>query len=240
MPDAAYSIYSDVEAWVIGECVLDSFAAVESCARLTPEHFHQERFRLCFDGIKSLVEDKRAVDFISLGERMASLGTLLKAGGVVLIGECARATGSAANIVEHCRILEDRFIRRKVRASIRDLAGESTSDIDARGLVPRVQARLNSLISGSTGPKTIAEIVAEVWAECSADARDSVTIPTGFADFDSFTGGFNRKDLVIVAARVSMGKTSWCLNVAANMIRKGRRVLMFSLEMPARSIGMRL
>jgi replicative DNA helicase len=214
---------------------------------LRPESFYTEGHQLIYRAVIRLFERSNPVDLLTVTEELKKSGDLEKAGGGYYLVELTHRVASAANIEYHARIIAQKHIQRElIRVStnvIRD-AYEDTTDVfnlldDAeKGLFAITQNNLSRSYEsmGSLSSKVLKQI------EELTQKGDGLTgVPTGFTDLDRLTSGWQPSDLVIVAARPGMGKTSMVLAVALNAARDfGKGVALFSLEMASTQLVQRL
>ena len=236
-----------LEEAVLGALMLDRDALPMVMDILRPESFYTEGHQLIYRAVIRLFERSNPVDLLTVTEELKKSGDLEKAGGGYYLVELTHRVASAANIEYHARIIAQKHIQRElIRVStnvIRD-AYEDTTDVfnlldDAeKGLFAITQNNLSRSYEsmGSLSSKVLKQI------EELTQKGDGLTgVPTGFTDLDRLTSGWQPSDLVIVAARPGMGKTSMVLAVALNAARDfGKGVALFSLEMASTQLVQRL
>ncbi len=236
-----------LEEAVLGALMLDRDALPMVMDILRPESFYKEGHQLVYRAVIRLFERSNPVDLLTVTEELKKSGDLEKAGGGYYLVELTHRVASAANIEYHARIIAQKHIQRElIRVStnvIRD-AYEDTTDVfnlldDAeKGLFAITQNNLSRSYEsmGSLSAKVLKQI------EELTQKGDGLTgVPTGFTDLDRLTSGWQPSDLVIVAARPGMGKTSMVLAVALNAARDfGKGVALFSLEMASTQLVQRL
>ena len=236
-----------LEEAVLGALMLDRDALPMVMDILRPESFYTEGHQLIYRAVIRLFERSNPVDLLTVTEELKKSGDLEKAGGGYYLVELTHRVASAANIEYHARIIAQKHIQRElIRVStnvIRD-AYEDTTDVfnlldDAeKGLFATTQNNLSRSYEsmGSLSSKVLKQI------EELTQKGDGLTgVPTGFTDLDRLTSGWQPSDLVIVAARPGMGKTSMVLAVALNAARDfGKGVALFSLEMASTQLVQRL
>ncbi|MFZ5723762.1 MAG: replicative DNA helicase [Pseudomonadota bacterium] len=239
----------EAEQSVLGGLMLNNAAYDDVVDRLREEDFYRHDHRLIFRAITELSEQSRPFDVVTLTENLAQKHVLEEAGGLVYIGELARNTPSAANIRTYADIVRERSVLRqliRVSNEVADTAfhpqGRTVADIldIAETKVFRI-AEGRQRGAGPVQLKDIAAGVVDKIRELAANPGAITGIPTGFEKLDKMTSGLNKGDLVIVAGRPSMGKTTFAMNIAENaMIKSGKPVLVFSMEMPRDQIVMRM
>jgi len=239
----------EAEQSVLGGLLLDNASWDEVAGRVGEEDFYRRDHRLIFRAIEALVERAEPCDAVTLSERLSATGELDDAGGLAYLGTLAKNTPSAANIKAYAAIVRERSVLRQLahvgteiansayvpegRDSVKllDLAEQQVFDIADRGRGDR-----NFLNIGKLLEKAVDRI------ELLYQQENPITgISTGFDDFDNKTSGLQRSDLIIVAGRPSMGKTTFAMNIAEHAaIKSGMPIAVFSLEMPAEQLVLRM
>lgn len=239
----------EAEQAVLGGLMLNNAAYDDVVDRVSEADFYRHDHRLLFAAIAKLSDSARPFDVVTLTETLGREHRLEDAGGLVYIGELARTTPSAANIHAYADIVRERAILRsliKASGEIADTAfhpqGRTVSEI-----LDISETKIFQIAEGRQrggGPeilKDIAPAVIDMIRERAANPGSITGIPTGFERLDTMTSGLNKGDLVIVAGRPSMGKTTFAMNIAENaMIKTGKPVLVFSMEMPKDQIVTRM
>ncbi len=236
-----------LEEAVLGALMLEKDALPQVMDILRPDSFYLDSHQLIYRAIIRLFERSHPVDLLTVQEELRKTGEIEKVGGSYYLVELTNRIGSSANIEYHARIIAQKHIQRElIRVStktIRD-AYEDTTDVfnlldDAeKGLFGITQNNLSRSYSamGDLSSKLLKQI------EELAKREDGLTgVPTGFTDLDRLTSGWQSSDLIIVAARPGMGKTSFVLALARNAavdFKKG--VALFSLEMSSVQLVQRL
>lgn len=247
---APHSIES--EQSVIGALLLDNDGFDRIADIVTEQDFYASEHRRIFRAVKVLIESGKAADTITVAEFLEKHGLLTDMGGLKYIGELAQNTPSAANIAHYARIVHERALVRRVISAAQDVAEQAYAHTGktASDLVDFAQAKMQSVSEmasrGSNGPQTLSVVMGKVVERIDElflrDKDNDVTgLATGFKHLDTLTTGFQPGDLIILAARPSMGKTSLALNIAENVgIVQQKPVLIFSLEMINEQLGLRL
>lgn len=236
-----------LEEAVLGALMLDREALPLVMEILRPDSFYLEAHQHIYRAIIRLFERSNPVDMLTVTEELRKMGDLDKIGGAYYLVELTNKVASAANIEYHARILAQKHIQRElIRVSTRTIkdAYEDSSDVftlldDAeKGLFAITQNNLSRSYEsmGSLSAKVLKQI------EELAQKKDGLTgVPTGFTDLDRLTSGWQPSDLVIIAARPGMGKTSFVLAVTLNAAKDfGKPVALFSLEMASTQLVQRL
>jgi replicative DNA helicase len=221
--------------------------SIERVSFLKPEDFYGMRNRHVFRAMRTLSADGKPIDYHTVGDTLFQQGTHEAAGGMMYLSEVNLATPSAAYILDYGRIVERTSIMRQLIAKAQTIAEIASRD----NLTPEVALeKAEQLIySISEGRRTrdfqsLEEVLGEYMEQLEALQEGDATrygIPTGYADLDKLLGGFQRTDLIILAARTSVGKTSFALNLAVNAaVKHHATVAVFSLEMSAEQLASRL
>jgi replicative DNA helicase len=236
-----------LEEAVLGALMLDREALPMVMDILRPESFYLESHQLIYRAVIRLFERSNPVDLLTVTEELRKTGDLDKVGGGYYLVELSHKVASAANIEYHARIIAQKHIQRELISvstrTIRD-AYEDTTDVftlldDAeKGLFGITQ---NNLSRSYESMGTLSSRVLKQIEELSGKADGLTGVPSGFTDLDRITSGWQPSDLVIIAARPGMGKTSFVLAVMLNAAKDfGKPVAMFSLEMASTQLVQRL
>jgi replicative DNA helicase len=239
----------EAEQAVLGGLMLDNSAWDRVADQLAAEDFYRRDHRLIFRGIAELIERGEAADAVTVAEHLNQLGCLDEVGGLGYLGALARDTPTAANIAAYADIVRERGVLRRlieiggeIANSAYDTQGRTSAELIEQAeqrvfeLAERGQRRAGIVSLKSILPATIDRIDVLYNSE-----GDITGVPTGFERLDKMTSGLQRGDLIIIAGRPSMGKSSFAVNIAEYAaIRHEVRTLIFSMEMSAESIAMRL
>ncbi|QIM62760.1 replicative DNA helicase [Pasteurellaceae bacterium Orientalotternb1] len=257
----------EAEQAVLGALMLSSEQWDNVAERLQPTDFYNFAHRTIYEQMIELVRNHQPIDLITLDQALKNKGVLQDVGGFAYLAELSKNTPSVANVLTYADIISERAIRRELIAAGNKIAeisyqpkGMSVKDVldEAERAVFHIAEKRTS---SDEGPKNIDAILLDTLAriELLAASKNNggVTgVTTGFSDLDKKTAGLQPSDLVIVAARPSMGKTTFAMNLCenaslvdidetdeqGNVIGKkpNKPVLIFSLEMPADQIMMRM
>ncbi len=240
----------EAEQAVLGGLMLDNRRFDEVSEVITAADFYRQDHRLIYAAVERLASESEPLDVVTLAEYLERAGDIEDAGGLSYLAELAEKTPSAANIRAYAQIVAERSILRQlieVSGGIVDSAfnpqGRTSSELldEAERNVFRIaESRTNE----GSGPKPINPILTQALTRIEElfESGDKVTgLTTGFSDLDEWTSGMQPSDLVIVAGRPSMGKTTFAMNIVENaLLSTGEPILVFSMEMPADSIVMRM
>ena len=238
------------EQSVLGGLMLDNEAWDQVADRVTEPDFYRREHQLIFRAIETLADGNRPFDVITLSEELEGHELLQQAGGLAYLGSLAKDTPSAANIRAYADIVRERSVMRqliRVGTRIAD-SGFQTEGRNAVELVDDAERLVFEIAEqgarGRGGFEAIKSLLTRAVdrIETLFEQDDPITgLSTGFTDLDHMTSGLQPADLIIVAGRPSMGKTTFAMNIAENVaINSGKPVAVFSLEMPGDSLAMRM
>ncbi len=234
----------DAEMAVIGGLMLDPDGLHDIGDLLDEEAFSEGRHRLLYRAIRALHKDKLPVDAVTMGDWLEGHGMADLVGGAGYVIELANTTPSAANIRAYAEIVADRHLRRQLQAagrSISEIAASGTSGKEAIGDAAKELSKIR--MSQSGGLLLASQVMRETYADICERFQSKTQysgLLTPWDDFNELTGGLQDEDLIIVAARPSMGKTAMALNIADCIASQGHAVAVFSLEMNRKQLGQRM
>jgi len=243
----------DAERAVIGSMLIDKEAVIKVLELLTSESFYIPNHQIIFKAIFDLFNIGHAVDLVTVSDHLRNKGILDNIGGYIYLIDLAESVPTTANVENYARIVEEKFIKReliKMSGEISQMAYESTDDISK--ILDKSEQQIFSI-----GQKRftkdlmhIKQLLIENFEVFNRDypeertvdlVQKRVGISTGISDLDRVLTGLNPSDLIILAARPSMGKTSFCLNIASNIAFKEKLpIAIFSLEMSKEQITQRI
>ncbi|ABU69078.1 MULTISPECIES: replicative DNA helicase [Vibrio] len=241
----------EAEQSVIGGLLLDNERWDTVAERVVSSDFYSRPHRLIFEGVKTILEDGKPLDLITLSEHLERHEQLEDVGGFAYLADLAKNTPSAANINAYADIVAERAIVRGLIGVANEIAdagydpqGRSSEDLIDMA-ESKVFAIAESRTSENEGPQNVDNILEKTLERIEMlykTPQDGVTgVNTGFNDLNKKTAGLQGSDLVIVAARPSMGKTTFAMNLCENAaMDQDKPVLIFSLEMPAEQLMMRM
>ena len=239
---------TEAETAVLGGMLIDREAVTRAIEVLGDGMFYREANRRLYRAMVRLFERGDVIDVITVSEELKKTSELDASGGFDYLGQLVDAVPTAANLEYHARIIRDKaLLRRLIEQSsqiIRDVYDQGERDVD--DILDQAEARIFQVAESHKreGFVWIKEILWSTFEhiERLQESESGITgVPTGFADLDRMTTGLQKGDLCIVAARPSMGKTSFALNVAANAaVAHNIAVAIFSLEMSSEQLVQRL
>ncbi|KAB7628366.1 replicative DNA helicase [Alkalilimnicola sp. S0819] len=240
----------EAEQAVLGGLMLDNEAWFQVSDKLTEADFYRGDHRRIFLAIAALAEAGKPLDVLTISEWLKENGQLEDAGGLGYLGSIAQQTPSAANIAAYAEIVRDRSVRRQLVRSADEIIelvfeqeGRPTPELleAAEQKVFKIAEQTGRGQDGFIGVKDILPVVVERIDTLYGQDSTITGLATGFHDFDQMTSGLQAGDLVIVAGRPSMGKTTFAMNIAEHAALKGEApVAVFSMEMPGDSLVMRM
>lgn len=236
----------EAEKSVLAACMLNEEAVDEIASSLSPENFYRPAHRLIFEGVANLADRHIPIDQISLADRLAAEGQLEAAGGRPYLVELANNTLSLTNWKSHSEIVRRASLQRDLiyaSTNINALAYDAPDD--ASQTIEEAERMLFSVTQKRVGSSftKVSDLLSTVFDQIDELARhkdELAGVGTGFKDVDDLFWGWRGGDLLILAARPAVGKTSFALNVAANAAKHGASVALFSLEMSATQLVQRI
>ena len=242
----------EAEQAVIGGLLLDTAAWDQVGDSVTADDFYRFDHRLIFEAIAELVTESKALDVVTVSEQLDRKGKLADAGGLAYLSTLVRDTPTAANARAYAQIVRERALLRSLVSAGNAIATSVFSDegLSARELVNQAEQRVFEIAErgarrteGAQSVRTMLPDLIDKIDEWHSNPDGMRGVATGFVDFDRKTGGLRGGDLVIVAGRPSMGKTTLAINMAENVALdpnvKGS-VLIFSMEMPSEQLMTRM
>ncbi|ARD48374.1 replicative DNA helicase [Sporosarcina sp. P37] len=238
---------NEAEQSVIGAIFLEPQALITASEILLPEDFYRIAHKKIFETMLILSDKGQPVDLVTIAEELKVKNELEDVGGISYITELANAVPTAANIVYYANIVEEKsLLRRLIRVATDIVEDGYTREDEVEALLGEAEKKMMEVSNRKNAGdfRHIKDVLVETYdnIELLHTRKGEVTgIPTGFRDLDKITAGFQRNDLIIVAARPSVGKTAFALNVAQNVATKTEEnVAIFSLEMGAEQLVMRM
>lgn len=236
----------EAEQSVLGAMLIKKEAITQAQELLRPDDFYREAHRIVFETMLELAGDNEAVDLVTLTEALRKKEMLEKVGGISFITALANYVPTAANIVYHAQIVKEKSeLRHLIDAAteIASAAYEATDDV--KDIMDDAEKKILAVAANQTGGafEPIRNIVIDTVGrvETLYENQGGLTgISTGFCDLDRDTSGLQKSDLILVAARPSMGKTAFTLNIATYAALHGHTVAFFSLEMSKEQLVQRM
>ena len=236
----------DVEEAVLGALLIEPNSVDDAMGELTPACFYSEKHRIIFEAMSTLVKEHAALDLLSVSQKLRDNGMLEEVGGTVFLVHLSQKVGAAAHIEYYIRILKQKCIQRElITASYHILKTAYDESINVDLLIDDAQTKIFSAIQNNV--KRDVQEIGSVINDALEDLQKLQGqtglsgVPSGFASLDKITQGWQPSDLIILAARPSMGKTAFVLNLARNAaVDFNVPVAIFSLEMPSIQLAKRM
>jgi len=237
----------EAEQAVLGAIMIDADRLISASERLLPQDFYRASHQRIFEAMLVLSDRGEAIDLVTVTAELSTLGILDEIGGLPYLAELAEGVPTAANINYYVNVVDQKStLRRLIRT-----AGEIVTDGYERQnevdvLLNEAERKILEVSQGKGSASfiPISDVLTSAYAtidKLHKQSGETTGIPTGFQDLDKMTAGFQRNDLIIVAARPSVGKTAFALNISQNVAtRADENVAIFSLEMGAEQLVMRM
>lgn len=238
----------DAEMAVLGAMLLDKNAISNAVETLEPDTFYNENHKLIFETILAMHERRVSVDVITLSEELKKREIFDKVGGEDFLVDIMSSTPTTANLEFHSRILLEKYFKRYlIRISGEILENGYQDSLDALDEIDRAEQEIFKIAamrfrSSYQNIKTLAhDVLSQIQLLRESDIKGVSGVPSGYYELDKMTNGFQNSDLIIIAARPSMGKTALSLSIARNAAMTYKKpVAYFSVEMAANQLMFRL
>ncbi|WP_409290857.1 replicative DNA helicase [Peribacillus sp. SCS-37] len=237
----------EAEQAVLGAIFLEPSSLTLASEVLIPEDFYRNAHQKIFDVMLRLSDSGKPVDLVTVTEDLQASKQLEDVGGVSYLSELAGSVPTAANIEYYARIVEEKsLLRRLIRTATTIAQDGYAREDEVENLLGEAEKNIMEVANrkNSGAFQNIKDVLVKAYDNIELlhnRVGDITGIPTGFSELDRMTAGFQRNDLIIVAARPSVGKTAFALNIAQNVATKaGENVAIFSLEMGAEQLVMRM
>jgi replicative DNA helicase len=241
----------EAEQSVLGGLLLDNSAWDRAADLLTDSDFYRYEHRLIYAAVGALVNASRPADVITVHEQLQNLGKADEVGGLAYLNALAQSVPSAANLRRYAEIVRERAVLRKLVAASDEIAtnafnpqGRAVSQIldEAEGRIFQIGEEGSRAKQGFHSMDSLVVDLLDRVQELHANGASEVTgVPTGFYDLDRSTAGLQPGDMIVLAARPSMGKTAFALNIGEHVaVKEGLPVLVFSMEMGASQLALRM
>ncbi|MCM3588149.1 replicative DNA helicase [Mesobacillus maritimus] len=237
----------EAEQAVLGAIFLEPSSLTVASEVLIPEDFYRAAHQKIFEVMLNLNDKGKAVDLVTVTEELAAAKLLEDTGGVSYLSELAASVPTAANIEYYARIVEEKsLLRRLIRTATTIASDGYQREDEVESLLSEAEKSILEVAQRKNAGAfhNIKDVLVRTYDNIETlhnRVGDVTGIATGFSELDRMTAGFQRNDLIIVAARPSVGKTAFALNIAQNVATKtGENVAIFSLEMGAEQLVMRM
>ena len=237
----------EAEKSVIGALLIDSMKMGSVQSILQDDDFYKKSHQVIFDAMNKVFDKNGVIDPVTLINQLDSYDELENVGGQDYIIDLASYTPTSANIEQYATIVKEKSTLRQLISASRTIIADAYAEgDDVENIIDRSEKLILSIgeSSQSNKPREMKEPVAEAFekvVKLSEEKREIVGLPTGYIDLDRMTSGFQPDQLIILAARPSVGKTAFALNIAQNVGTKSKvPVIVFSLEMGAVDLVFRM
>ncbi|MFC4077256.1 replicative DNA helicase [Salinithrix halophila] len=238
----------DAEQAVLGAILIEPSVLITVTERLQAEDFYRQAHQRLFQVIIDLSEQGEPVDLVTLTSELSDRKLLDEVGGVSYLTELAQAVPTAANVDYYCRIVEEKAIlRRLIRTATEIATSGYTGGDEVASVIDTAEKKILEISQRRIrrdGFIPIRDVLMDTFERIENlhyNQGKLTGVPSGYADLDRMTSGFQKSDLIILAARPAMGKTAFALNVAQNVaVRAGKPVAIFNLEMSAPQLVQRM
>ncbi|MEX0748600.1 MAG: replicative DNA helicase [Candidatus Saccharimonadales bacterium] len=235
------------ESSLLGSILIDPEALTKIADTVRPDDFYEQRHNQIFTAMLHLYEQRKPIDVLTLSEKLETSGSIKAVGGSSYITELANSVPSAAHIHEYGEIVAKKATLRRLISAAQEITNLGFSDDeDTDALIDQAEQLLYGVSEnkGHTGFRAIGDVLNESFdriEELNKNKGQLRGVPTGFKGLDNKLAGMQDSDLLILAARPAMGKTSFALNIAHNVaVKEGIPVGIFSLEMSQEQLVDRL
>jgi replicative DNA helicase len=237
----------EVEMSVLGAMLIDEDAVPKAIEILKPESFFDKRNRIIFESMASLYEANEPIDTVSVYEELKKSGKTEEVGGAAYISKLTQEISSAANIDYHARLVLEKWILRQLISTSMEIAHMAyEGNEDVFDLLDAAEAKIFQISEEGVKEsfQSMSKVVKETWEMLEAIHAKKITtfsVPSGYFELDELLGGFQKSDLIIIAARPSMGKTAFAMSAVRNIAMDHNiPVGFFSLEMATNQLVTRL
>jgi len=237
----------DIEEAVLGAMLVEPNCLDDTMEELAnPRSFYSEKNRTIYQAMRGLYNQHLPVDLYTVTEKLRSEGHLEEVGGAEYLVDLSSKVGAAAHVEYYSKIIKQKFIQRELITASYDILKTSYDDaVNMESLIDTAQSKIFKAIESNVtkDAQEIGSVITRALSDLeklqSVDGSLS-GVPSGFPSIDNITLGWQASDLIILAARPSVGKTAFALNVARNAAVQGFPTAIFSLEMPAKQLAMRM
>ncbi len=237
----------ELEQAVLGALMLERDSVIAVQEYVTSDAFYTEEHKLIYKAIEDLSRELKPVDLYTVTERLKVRGELKKVGGAAYLAQLTQKVASAANVEFHAKIIAQKYVQRELIRSATEIQRRSyNEDVDVTDLIGYAEQEIFKVAEGHVkrSVQAASDVLAKALAqieEASKTAGEYSGVHSGYADIDRVTLGWQPSDLIIIAARPSMGKTAFVLTMARNMaVEYQSPVAFFSLEMSSVQLMNRL
>lgn len=236
---------AEIEEAVLGACIIESTAITLVADKVRQEMFYNDKFGEIYAAVLGMYRAGKGIDIITVKNELAARGKLELVGGAYELARIGLKVASSAHLEYHALLLREKYIRRVlILGSHKQLASASDETVDLTDVLADIHKLLDSVEGECCMPgelRTMEQLMADTLVQIEsrvAASHDGITgIPTGFGDLNRFTSGWQRGELIVIAARPSVGKTAFALHSARTAGMAGFHTVVFSLEMQGERLG---
>ncbi|MCD8545772.1 replicative DNA helicase [Candidatus Woesebacteria bacterium] len=227
------------EKSILGSILLDKEGLIKIAEFLRPEYFYNPHHEVIYATIVELFEEGSPIDVVTLSNKLTAKKKLKRVGGAEYLTELVNSVPTVSHVESYAHIVKDLSLRRQIIAASADINELGfKSEMDIKDVLDQVEGKVFSISQSGLNVRFthVKDILKEVFEQAekaaSSDASEALGVPTGFTELDNMTGGFQKSDLIIIAARPSVGKTSLALDIARHAaVKEQKSIALFSLEM---------
>lgn len=237
----------EAEQSILGAMIIDKEAINTAIEKVRPDDFYRQANKEIFQAILQLFNKNEPVDLITLSEELKRRDMLENTGGIAYLADLSSSIATSANTKYYCNIVEEKSILRQLISSCSDVIGQSYDDSEeVNTIIEQAEKSIFDITQGrhKEGFSPLSEVLLDSFSQIEARAAnqsDLTGLTTGFIDLDNKLSGLQKSDLVLLAARPSMGKTALGINIATNSaLKAGAKVAIFSLEMSKEQLVQRI
>lgn len=236
----------EAERSVLGSMFLSKYAIQKATDSLSANNFYLEKNGKIFDVLKEMYNNHIAIDITTLSNELKNKNLLKEIGGIEYLAEIMEEVPTASNIDHYIKIVQDKSILRNLINEATNIVTLGyTNELSVEDTLDKAESRILNVVKNrrSAEFKNMPEVLTSFQQNLELLAANKGKISglsTGFYDIDNLTNGLKPSELIILAARPSMGKTALALNIATNVATSGKSVIVFTLEMPAEQLISRM
>ncbi len=237
----------DAEQSIIGAMIIDRIAIAQAVESLKSEDFYREIHKVIFNAILDLYQRDIPVDMVTLIDHLRSSEKLEAAGGITYVTEVCSSVVTTANISSHIKLVQQKSMLRKlIKASTEIIDDSYNKQNDVPSVMDSAEKKIFDIAErrSTSDFENMSTVLERGFSEIERlfNNKGEITgVPSGFPELDGKTSGFQKGDMILIAARPSMGKTTFALNLAENAaLRTGKSVAIFSLEMSKEQLAYKL
>ncbi len=236
----------EAERSCLGACMLDETALYEVAGVVKADDFYNKNHQEIYEAIMGLYRKNAPVDSLTVSDELKKRGSLDMVGGMAYVASLSSDVPLTSNAGEYAKIVSEKADLRRLIKTADDIAAKSYAEgVEAEKMLDYAEQSIFEIAQGKQSKNVvgISDILLDSMEQISERSKlkgEVIGVPTGFIDLDKQTTGLQKSDLIILAARPSMGKTAFSLCVARNAAAKGNNVMFFSLEMSKEQLTQRL